>query len=176
MKKIALALSKWYAELAENDNGYTTLAERHRLQGSPTLDSNLDEYFIKPPKPKIQKIDMSILIGSDIDCEFMCEETNYVIVGNLIETPTSEFSYYTSKTSGVYDKCKVRENHWHYWGGNWYCPLPKGLNIELRTRNGSIKNEKDYSSMSDWIHRKWVQYDDDIIGFKVLGVAEGWEY
>jgi len=190
MKEKALALSEWYAELADNDNGFTYISsyspqgiisnistelKSNLMIDHPDIESDLSKYKVNPPKPALLRIDLSVLVGSDIDCEFNDfddTDDNEWFIDTLKAT---ENDYYLSRHTG-WNYCRVRENHWHYWGGNWYCPLPKGLNIELRTRNGSIKNVKDYISLGGWRHRKWVQYDDDIIGFRVLGVAEGWEY
>ena len=73
--------------------------------------------------------------------------------------------------------CRVRENHWHSWTGG-ECPLPEGLKIEVLLRSGAtgIKNVGSLNLQWEHYHCDLQTCLTDIIAFKVLGVADGWEY
>jgi len=175
MATTAKELSAWYAELDKNDNGFTTIAERQgniniaALQGSPTLNSNLKDYFINPPIPKVKKINLDICIKSEIDVEFGGSPT-YNRIGKLLSI--SEDGYHYINGQGNSKTCQVRENHIHYNKGYTYCPIPDGLEIVLHYANGDTDVTNKYM-IKDWTIRKAIS---SITGFEVLNVAEGWTY
>ena len=118
-------------------------------------------------KPKIKEINLSHLIGSDIDMEF----SDNLIVDKLIKID----GFYRNLSGTAWIKCRVRENHWHNWNGG-ECPLPEGLNIIVKFRDGteSIENMM-YFGVTNWIHTGLIP-NCDFIAFKVIGTKDGWEY
>jgi len=192
IKEKALLLSKWYAELAKNDNGYMTrLIDPSKPNGndwdeppagyfeadSPNLESNLDNFNVNLPKLEMQKIDMSGLVDSDIDCEFRTNYEEEIGDSDIWEEISPLFAFnaynYIARFEDSFKECRVRENYWHHWSGDDNCPLPEGLVIIIAFRGGDDRqNENNYINIK-WHHE--YRYDD-IIAFKVIGTAEGWEY
>jgi len=161
----ALALSEFYKTLAENNNGWT-MQGKQGVTG-PNMMSDISEYIINPPKPKSKKIDLSICIKSNIDVE--CSDNKRIW----------DICKFSSMKSEGWEYCRVRQDHWHLWQGG-DCPLPKGLIIEIQTRQSSAisKNVTVYDlNIWGW---NWnlpqLDNDGDIIAFKVIGTAKGWEY
>lgn len=124
------------------------------------------------PEPKYKKIiDLSKVVGSDIDCEFLRPDGSLIGINKLTNICGDGINE-TYESSGIYTtKCRIRQDHWHSWQGG-SCPLPEGLEIELLFRGG--KHEK----LTDYIYDRWSDDDDnyDIIAFKVLCTAPGYKY
>ena len=188
MRDKLTALIEWYKELSENKNGFSVHTcsfgvlnyDSDFTANTPNLNSDLSKFKVNPAKI-IQKIDMNKLVGTDIDCEFRWLTVN-PIIGKMVDiTYYDNTVWFASEPNNFTHKsCRVRENNWHYWGGNDTCPLPEGLIVQLRTRGDGFQSVPDYvpdyTNSKGWKHLKYIKDDNDIIGFKVLGVAEGWEY
>lgn len=138
-------------------------------------------------KEESKIIDMSVAIKSGVDCEFS-ERRDFhpgspLWIGALKadcseDTGPAGAAPYKSKHTGNYDTsghtyCRIRENHIHYWGGGEF-PLPAGLEVKLHYRIG------DPVTCTNYVKRNWKSTGNagcgDIIGFEVLGVADGYVY
>ncbi len=90
------------------------------------------------PKPVAPKkiIDLTKMIGSDIDMEF---GKNTLVIGNLavMEECSEHVNYYMNhKQKGWYHHCRVRQKHIHYYDGKGN-PLPDGLFVKLYFNDNS---------------------------------------
>jgi hypothetical protein len=117
------------------------------------------------PEPKI--IDLTSLVGSDIDMEFAGREAKDWYVYKL--TKIDKGGYYSEKNDKYGHSCRIRENHWHSWDGN-KCPLPDGLEVKLRImvpdRRISHYITTDYIN-DDWNH---------VIGIRIIGKKPDYIY
>ena len=167
MNKKAKELSDWYLELSQNDNGIETIA----ALDSPNMSSNLDMYRINPPKPVKKVIDLSCIVGSDIDCEF----ENYAgiwVISNLKEISNDSVLEYRGNLGYLADKCRIRQGKWMSWQGGDK-PIPEGLNVQFRMI--------DSGELTGYItpyYQKGAPVIDwnEVIAFKVIGPAEGFKY
>ena len=136
--------------------------------GGPAIGGNKDMWRIKPAK---KVIDLSVLIDSQIDCEFWDDETDQSVY-KLLSVNCSEYPYATVNESTRF--CRPRMNHIHAWQGG-DCPLPEGFRVKVWFRNTLYAPEyapDDYLATSiTWCH---VGDLDDIIAFEVLGLADGY--
>lgn len=125
------------------------------------------EYRIKT-SPK--KVDLSKLIESGIDCEFW-DGYGARHNGKLRHIATSGSPKYVATDIGEFLNCQPRMNHIHYWGGG-ECPLPEGFRLRLHHRSGvSSAPTLGYEiPKAQWCH---VAGGLDIIGFEIMGIAEG---
>ena len=119
---------------------------------------------------KLKIINLSMMIGSDIDMEF--SEGSEWNIGKLISLNNyvSDIAHH-SLSSNNHSKCRVRQNHWHAWTGG-ECPLPEGLNISLIMRSRRLAETTEYQSQF-WMYSGG---NSDVIAFKVLGTAINWSY
>ena len=138
--------------------------------GSPSLSSVRQDWRIKPTK---KVIDLSVLIDSQIDCEF----DNGAVIAKLVSVKEDyEGIFYSSnhKKAQDYRDCRPRMNHIHAWqGGEW--PLPEGFMVKVCMRDaasylGGIVLSRS-ATLADWSHGN---HPEDIITFEVLGLAEGY--
>ena len=134
------------------------------------VHSGLSDNF--EPKPKKKIIDLSKMVGSDIDMEFW-DTLPSIYVGKLEKILDLSPKQYCRKNGINFDNCRVRQDHWHSWQGG-ECPLPEGLKGEIKNREGSIQSYT-FSAIPD---KRWLSdgANNNIIAFKVLGVAGGWRY
>jgi len=179
-KEKSIFLANFYGDLANNNAGYfctmTMCPPPHLLMTT----SELKSYKVNPPKPTKRIIDLSLLVGSDIDMEFCYgKDFSKWNVGKLIKILTG-LRYSTATTDLQPSKiCIIREKHWISWQGG-ECPLPEGLIIEIQTRKSSESSVK----ITDYRSDVWGWYWNaptcdnrgDIIAFKITGVADGWRY
>jgi len=170
-KEQALRLSELYKELAEKGTKFEYNRSKEGWGNHltcPNLDSDLDKWRVAEKQDEI--IDMSCLVGSDIDMEF--GEGTYV--AKLKSINPKVVSKYTSEKGNMYKECRVRQDTWLSWQGG-ECPLPEGLEVEVEYRNEGFQSKAStyHTTRWDWGHcgGEW-----DIISFKVLGVCEGWKY
>jgi len=140
----------------------------------PHLGSLTDQWRIKPAK-KI--IDMAHFIKSGIDMEFSncphfkCRatsplktlgvraKTNYMATTNINATP--------------YVRPRMKHIHFHNGGA---CPLPEGFKVRLMFRDGAAVVTHTYSDLK-WVSSEFKVFTHaDIIGYEILGLADGWTY
>lgn len=120
-------------------------------------------------------VDLSVLIKSGIDCEFVYSNaTNHrdrLIIEKLTEITSNDYATrYVNSNEKAHLYCKPRMNHWHYWDGG-DCPLPEGIKVSVKTLRCAAY-DGDCLSFS-W-GRKIRAVDGNIIAFKVLGLADGY--
>lgn len=120
-------------------------------------------------KPAKGVIDLSRVIASGIDCEFSDKPvwTN-AIIGRLVRRVSGEG--YACDANLVWSHCRVRQfPHVHFWGGGYKRPLPEGLVVRVIFREYGLHHKTIITGQEPF---KW----QCVVGFKVLGVADGWRY
>ena len=139
---------------------------------SPSLGSVRQDWRIKPTK---KVIDLSVLINSQIDCEF----DNGAVIAKLVSVKEDyEGIFYSSnhKKAQDYRDCRPRMNHKHAWQGG-ECPLPEGFVVRVWYRNGISSICSHVKEHNKATNLRWT-FDSfetaDIIAFEVLGLADGY--
>ena len=130
-------------------------------------------YFGADTKPAKKIIDLSPLLNSGIDCEFSDDFEDWHI-GGLIGIHTSSHNkrqFYEDYLETNWGHCRPRMNHTMFHNGG-ECPLPEGFEVQLSYCKGVACNTSDYTS------KRWndVGNNADIIGYKILGLADGYAY
>jgi hypothetical protein len=162
----AQELADFYQKVADGGE-----IEKHNeyIVAGPFLDANR-LWRIKPAK---KVIDMSVLIDSQIDCEFSDEFSTYITIGKLLNISTDlNYPYETGNSADeVYGECIPRMNHKHAWQGG-DCPLPEGFMVKVWFRSG----RDDVRTIASGNGLNWTHNDlsSDIIAFEVLGLADGY--
>ena len=129
----------------------------------PKIGSPKDVWRIKPTK---KVIDLSVLIGSQIDCEFSLNG-EFWYVDKLSQILREGYS---GKVYAEWKYCRPRMNHKHAWQGG-ECPLPEGFMVNVWFRNNQYQPNEHLSASVRWEHDGDL---DDIIAFEVLGLADGY--
>ena len=135
----------------------------------PHYGSKQSEYRIKPAK---KVIDLSVLIDSQIDCEFNDDNEAGLFISKLSRQgdPSMNYRYYDGD-GDTWESCQPRMNHKHAWLGG-ECPLPEGFRVKVWWRDDDY-DEKSRRLVSEliWSHDNT---SSDIIAFEVLGLADGY--
>ena len=171
-KFTAAELVEFYQQVADGECAEFMPSGREWLSApirrGPTLTSHTNAWRIKP-KTKI--IDMSHLIKSGIDCEFSRGDMWRMLSG-LVEVQVNPGSshHYITTIGQHWKQCRPRMNHKMFHDGG-DCPLPEGFEVEVYFRDGSIQ-------VCDPTVMAWGQdkHPCDIIGYKIVGLADGWAY
>jgi hypothetical protein len=124
----------------------------------------------KAIKPAKKVIDLSCVVGSGIDCEFSDNDQDYSIgcLTNINNKNKYKFSFGNGDINFKY--CRIRQSpHVHFWQGAEKCPLPDGLKVRLVFHEHGFYERFIITGQDEF---KW-QY---VIGFEVLGVADGYRY
>ena len=141
---------------------------------------NGSKYSVWRIKQTKKIIDMSHFIKSGIDMEFS-DRSNFsnIWVGRLTSTSGSDFHVYACNSGDGHTRyakfCRPRMNHKMFHDGG-ECPLPEEFEVVVYFRNAPNGEEVQSNSM-DWSHK--VNMHDgysDIIGYEILGLADGWAY
>ena len=140
----------------------------------PSLKCRDDNWRIKPTK---KVIDLSVLIDSQIDCEFTDANEAGIFISKVIKQSRRislalpEYRYY-DVDGDTWNRCRPRMNHKHAWQGG-ACPLPEGFKVKVWWRTGG---EGDAEMMLRHLDLRWSneKRQSDIIAFEVLGVADGY--
>ncbi len=124
---------------------------------------------VPAPKPVEQKIiDLSKCINT-IDMEFVDRDEEWTIIGKL--APMLADSHYPYlKIGGVSTtRCRVRQNHIHYYDGREN-PLPDGLLVKLYFNNNN-KSAICFKSQD-------IVWDNlyDVSGYEVIEVLPEYKY
>tara|TARA_R110000796_G_scaffold205875_1_gene322250 strand:- start:174 stop:740 length:567 start_codon:yes stop_codon:yes gene_type:complete len=166
-------LADFYQKLADGSKIDYALLPKDSFghpQNGPHLGCSKDVWRIKPTK---KVIDLSVLIDSQIDCEFRDDIGDRTTIGKLLEINEYDSYPYTTGNSRVdaYEQCQPRMNHKHAWQGG-ECPLPEGFLVRVWRRDVAIEDKGQFAAE----HLHWTNYthEDDIIAFEVLGVADGY--
>ena len=177
-------LASFYSKLDANRNGFTYRgfdSYETKLDG-PSLISNMNDYKVN--RPEDRKIDLSVCIESKIDMKF--GERGCLNIGKLknISQDNSIHKYIKADDSpnNGWKSCQVRQNHIHFnterykakqnyiHSSKWDCPLPEGLEVKLYYVNGKTEVTTEY------MRKQWGCCQNAILGFEVLGVADGYTY
>lgn len=129
-------------------------------------------------KSALKPVDLSVLIKSGIDCEFSDAgfkgECDRYPVGPLTHITEGTPNKYWINAGCFFTSCRPRKNHWHNWQGG-ECPLPEGLLVEVRRRDGSLYSSNTVKNVGlRWLGKKDVISQYDIIAFHVIGLADGY--
>ena len=133
------------------------------------ITPNLDRWYAEWHKPTKKVIDLSVLIDSQIDCEFKPNGGQWY-VGKLKEILAS--GLYEDRLSNIWEQCQPRVNHKHAWPEG-ECPLPEGFEVKVWFRSGG------HTVVTTRSGNYWG-INGDTMCFEVLGVADGyvmpWEH
>ena len=131
-----------------------------------TLEAG-EDVLLKAPKPKKKIIDLSKVVGRDVDCEFTDIGLTDWYVFELKAITNGDFIYET--VNGSYAVCRIRQDKWMYHCYQKHQPIPDGLAIQIIDNdNISLKFVLERNSHDvDW---------PEVTAYRVLGVAEGYRY
>ena len=136
----------------------------------PKINSSKDNWRIKPTK---KVIDLSVLIDSQIDCEFQSSSSMSWAIGKLRHhvSCSKKPMYHIHWGSQGFTKCQPRMNHKHAWDGG-ECPLPEGIMVMPHYRKPLKLRVPVMATDLQWDN--WG-VNDDIIHFEVLEkLADGY--
>ena len=166
----AQELADFYQQVANGDE----MEFRSTAKGwssswvSPCLASVRQDWRIKPTK---KVIDLSVLIDSQIDCEFKNHIGERTTIGKLLEITDDAaiYPYITGNSANnYYAQCQPRIHHIHAWQGG-ECPLPEGFEAKVWLRGDTLPK---ICVRLDWVLQK--HSSKDIIAFEVIGIADGY--
>lgn len=139
-----------------------------------------DPNYVRLAPPKLTPIDLSVLVGSTIDCEFWNNYKDKEIIDCLYGISDCLPSYSPNANTST-KRCRPRMNHWHHWQGRNdrdNSPLPNGLNITIERRDGTkVHCETPLIQRGEHFELyPWGHYDSnsDIIGFQITNLADGY--
>ena len=179
----AQELSNFYQKVADGGeaefNKGITIEDWRITDYGPSNGSVRQDWRIKPAK---KVIDLSVLIDSQIDCEFKDKGAKNWHVGKACKGLYQE-SLYGTESGEYFEQCQPRMNHVHAWPEG-ECPLPEGFEVKVWWRSGeeSVMNVESVN----WNHvdRRPRHICEgmsvsnsggaDIIAFEVLGLADGY--
>ena len=135
------------------------------------ITPNLDRWYAEWHKPTKKVIDLSVLIDSQIDCEFKDKGAKNWHVSKACKGLYQE-SLYGTESGDFFEQCQPRMNHKHAWPEG-ECPLPEGFEVKVWFRSGG------HTVVTTRSGNYWG-INGDTMCFEVLGVADGyvmpWEH
>ena len=133
------------------------------------IDPDLEHWYTEKNKLTKKVIDLSLLVKSQIDCEFSDEGDTSWSVGMLSNIHARGEYSYTCEQFHEWVYCRPRMLRRNAWQGG-KCPLPEGFLIALQFRGDS------YMITTNYIDINWTHEGEalDIIAFEVLGLADGY--
>ena len=140
------------------------------------IKPKLSLWYAEKNKPTKKVIDLSVLIDSQIDCEFSnTPDFKELYISKLIKTDWRTTIDYNSCHNNMYrgtSYCRPRMNHKHAWQGG-DCPLPEGFRVKVWFRgDNDIVSPAIAVTQLNWSHKG---YKSDIIAFEVLEkLADGY--
>ena len=162
-------IKTYYANPDWWDVGYITPFGDWALTSDPSWAA---DYYalrktLKHPnnKPKLKLVDMSKLPRGTMTN--LGEIIGYSDLQGLVSVLLGRDSHI-----GYITNLRIKEQtEFTYWGGG-ECPVPDGLVVEVVLRiSGRVKAIAEASTLP-WAHEK--SPSDDVIGYRILGVADGW--
>ena len=133
----------------------------------PTLGSP-KQWRIKPAK---KVIDLSLLVNSQIDCEFSDEGDTSWSVGTLSNIHARGEYSYTCEQFNEWVYCRPRMNHKHAWPEG-ECPLPEGFIVRLTKWSVHVPHISHIElTTKQWISSKANEHTT-VQAFEVLGLAD----
>ena len=128
-----------------------------RTSFSPSLSSIHQNWRIKPAK---KVIDLSVLVKSDIDCEFRDDIGERTIIGNLLGITNADLDLYPYTTGNSADKhygqCQPRMKHKHAWLHN-NCPI-EGFVVRAYDAKENFLTVNTSSNSIDWSKIMYVEF------------------
>lgn len=118
--------------------------------GTTTLDEIIDcagngRFRIKP---KLVPVDMSVLVDSGVDCEFLSSTGTILLICKLAAGMGAASQPYRSGViGGCFSQCRPRMNHWHSTAN---CG-ESGPDVVLRLRDAGFNVEYDASDAAFYI-------------------------
>jgi hypothetical protein len=137
---------------------------------SAVLSPNFEKWCKERCEPTKKVIGLSVLIDSQIDCEFKdsCDKKWHV---SKADKGLYQESLYGTKLGDYFEQCRPRMNHIHAWQGG-ECPLPEGFMVKVWYRGGSESVRP--IARGNGLYWAWNYKPSDIIAFEVLGLADGY--
>jgi hypothetical protein len=169
----AQELTDFYQTVADGDEAEYRIDCTNKLWfgtcASPNLSSARQNWRIKPAK---KVIDLSVLIDSQIDCEFRDDIGERTNIGKLLEIKDDDWDMYPYITGNsadkYYEQCQPRMNHIHAWQGG-ECPLPEGFVVKVWFRSGGDTTVTIPSGL-------YWGANSETMAFEVLGLADGYVF
>ena len=136
------------------------------------ITPNLDRWYAEWHKTAKKVIDLSMLIDSQIDCEFKDSGDKNWHINKVAEGIYQDILYGT-KSGDYFEQCKPRMNHKHAWQGG-ECPLPEGFIVRLTKWSVHVPHISHIElTTKQWISSKANEHTT-VQAFEVLGVADGY--
>ncbi|MCP3899191.1 MAG: hypothetical protein GY707_05705 [Desulfobacteraceae bacterium] len=172
-KEQALKLSALYKELAEKEVNFQYNDSRVgwvKVSSGPYLSSDLSRWRITEPKPEEKIIDLSCVVGNDIDVEFLNTKVGiWNLESGLSKIDLSLDEPYLSPDGYLsYEQCRIRQDHIHFYNKKEN-PLPDGLLVKLYLSNETTQTHKSQDI-------RWDSGRPYIMGFEVLEVLPEYKY
>ena len=160
----AQGLADFYQKVADGGEAQLKIDEEwaNLFVGGPSLGSSNAKWRIKPAK---KVIDLSVLIDSQIDCEFKDKGAKNWHVSKACKGLYQE-SLYGTESGDFFEQCQPRMNHKHAWLGG-ECPLPEGFEVKVWFRSGG------HTVVTTRSGNYWG-INGDTMCFEVLGLADGY--
>jgi hypothetical protein len=139
----------------------------------PTMCSNPEKWRIKPT---LKVIDMSVMVGSGLDCEFWDTKSGTSRAYNKLSKIDTNRNFKNRDVNDTdWKYCQPRmsteaQPFINFWTGGNTCPVPEGFEVRLHFRVGG-------GTMPDVPDRRWLYWDHtnnsgDIIGIEFLGIKD----
>ena len=160
----AQGLADFYQKVADGGEAQLKIDEEwaNLFVGGPSLGSSNAKWRIKPAK---KVIDLSVLIDSQIDCEFKDKGAKNWRVSKAFIGLHQE-SLYGTESGDFFEQCRPRMNHKHAWPEG-ECPLPEGFEVKVWFRSGG------HTVVTTRSGNYWG-INGDTMCFEVLGLADGY--
>ena len=167
----AQELADFYQKVADGGEAefFDTLNKQWFVcsSGGPIQFSIRQNWRIKPAK---KVIDLSVLIDSQIDCEFRDDIGERTTIGKLLGITNADLDLYPYTTGNSADKhygqCQPRIHHIHAWQGG-ECPLPEGFVVKVWFRSGGDTTVTIPSGL-------YWGANSETMAFEVIGIADGY--
>ena len=162
----AQELSDFYQKVADGGEIQTKFTDStwESVTNGPSITSSSCLWRIKPTQ---KVIDLSVLIDSQIDCEFKGRNRSGAFINKLSRQgdPSMNYRYYDGD-GDAWESCQPRMNHKHAWPEG-ECPLPEGFEVKVWFRSG-------WHTVVTTRSGNYWGINGDTMCFEVLGVADGY--
>ena len=152
----AQGLADFYQKVADGGEAQLKIDEEwaNLFVGGPSLGSSKDVWRIKPAKKVIY---LSVLIDSQIDCEFNDDNEAGLFISKLSRQgdPSMNYRYYDGD-GDTWESCRPRMNHKHAWLHN-NCPI-EGFVVRAWTNKEDSLTVKTSSNTIDWSKIMYVEF------------------
>jgi hypothetical protein len=130
------------------------------------VEPTLSHWYAQRNKPTKKVIDLSVLIDSQIDCEFKDDFSSHITIGTLLRiTDCFSYPYETDNSKDeVHEECRPRMNHKHAWQGG-ECPI-EGFVVRAWVDKEDFLTVHTSSNSINWIKIMYVEFlevEDDYV-------------